>query len=90
MGSTLGLGGDWPQALAWDLGKSEQLLAKFDGLAVFDENLGNLAAHFGLDLVHDFHRFDDANDAVVLNGIADLSESGAFGGGSRVEGAHHW
>ncbi len=43
----------------------EEPLAVFDRLTVFDENLQNRALGFGLDLIHDFHRFDDADDRVL-------------------------
>src|SRR5205085_6798845 len=40
----------------------EQRLAVLDGLPVVDENLGDAPAHLGLDLVHELHRLDDAED----------------------------
>src|SRR5512146_2041052 len=49
----------------------EQHLAVFDGLCVFDEDLADDARVFGLDLVHDLHRLDDADDLPLRHAIAD-------------------
>src|SRR6185295_16651407 len=38
----------------------EQDLAEFHGLAVGYQNLHDLGVYFGFDLVHEFHRLDDA------------------------------
>src|SRR5262249_5446196 len=38
----------------------EQGLAKLDGLPVFDQDLTDASLHFRGDLVHQFHRLDDA------------------------------
>src|SRR5256714_1027580 len=40
----------------------EEELSEFDGLGVLHEHLPHHARHFGLDFVHDLHRFDDAHD----------------------------
>src|SRR3954453_18382814 len=40
---------------------SEENLPEFHRLTVFHQNLAHSAGDFGLDLVHDFHRFDDAH-----------------------------
>src|SRR4051795_9159768 len=40
----------------------EQDLSVFDRLRVLDENLTNDPRVIGFDLVHDFHRLDDADD----------------------------
>src|SRR5690349_10338243 len=38
----------------------EELLAVFDALAVLDQDLDDRSGVLGLDLVHELHRFDDA------------------------------
>src|SRR6267143_3151520 len=40
----------------------EKELSELDGLRVLHERLPHYARHFGLDFVHDLHRFDDADD----------------------------
>jgi hypothetical protein len=37
-------------------------LTEFDRLAVFDVDLDDLARNLGLDLIHQLHRLNDAND----------------------------
>src|SRR6187399_2435130 len=39
---------------------AEERLPEFYGLSVLGEHLGDLAGHLALDLVHQLHRFDDA------------------------------
>src|SRR5204863_4977388 len=48
---------------------SEQRLAKLNRLTIISEHFVNNAAGFSLDLVHHFHRFDDANDGVFADGF---------------------
>jgi len=38
----------------------KKILARYNGLAVFDKDFHYFHPVFRLDLVHDFHRFDDA------------------------------
>src|SRR5690349_1468987 len=40
----------------------EEELSELDGLGVLHEHLPHHTRHFGLDFVHDLHRFDDADD----------------------------
>ena len=58
---------------------SEERLAKLDRLAVVSEHFGDNAAGFGLNLVHHFHRFDDANDGVFGDGFPTSTKAGALG-----------
>jgi hypothetical protein len=43
-------------------------------LAVLHEDLLDLPFRFGLDLVHQLHRLDDADDLALAHGRADLDE----------------
>ena len=52
----------------------EEPLAVFDRLAVLDQDLDDRALGFSLDLVHDLHRFDDADQRVILDLRADVHE----------------
>jgi hypothetical protein len=47
-------------------------LAVLDGLAIFDKDAGDGAAHLGLDLVHDLHGLDDADGGVFIHGVTDV------------------
>ena len=58
---------------------SEKGLSVLDGLAVLDVNLDDFARGLGLDLVHQLHRFDNANDRIGLDVAADAHK--AFGRG---------
>src|SRR6187397_1397286 len=57
----------------------EEPLAVVDGLAVFHVDLHDLAVDIGVDLVHQLHRFDDAEYLPLLDGLSNLRE----GFGSR-------
>ena len=56
----------------------KEALTVFDGLAVFDENLGHSAFCFGLDLVHDFHGLNDTDHRVFDDFGAPLNERFTF------------
>src|SRR5215468_3931113 len=53
---------------------SEQWLAVFDRLAVFDEGLGDGSAGVGRNLVHQLHRLDDAERLSGLDRVAEFNE----------------
>ena len=53
-----------------DLLDDEQHLVEFDRAAVFHQDGTYLAALVGLDLVHHFHRFDDAQGIASINLLA--------------------
>ena len=44
-----------------------QRLAVFDGLPVLAQNLDDPARHFGLDLVHHLHRFNDTDGLTLAH-----------------------
>src|SRR5688572_2490838 len=50
----------------------EEPLAVVDGLAVFHVDLDDLAVDIGVDLVHQLHRFDDAEDLPLLHDLSDV------------------
>ena len=52
----------------------EQPLAVLHRLAVLDVDLHDLAVVLGVDLVHQLHRFDDAEHLALLHGVADFDE----------------
>src|SRR5271168_260851 len=66
-----------------------QRLAVLDDLAVRGEDFHDLALPLGLDLVHDLHGLDDAEDGVFLDLVAHLDEVGRVGAGRAVEGPDH-
>src|SRR3954468_12393019 len=68
---------------------TEKDLPVFNRLRVLHEHLAHDAAEFGLDLVHDLHRFDDADDLAVRDAIADRTECLRARLGGRVERADH-
>ena len=57
---------------------SKQGLTVFDGLRVLDEDFGDDAVGVSLNLVHQLHRFDDAERFAVGDRVADVDEG--FGG----------
>src|SRR5438093_10355974 len=66
----------------------EQRLPVLHRLAVRHQGLQDLAVAVRLDLVHQLHRLDDADDLSLLHAIRDLDERTASGGARAVEGAH--
>src|SRR5262245_36308094 len=56
--------------------QSEEVLAVFHVGAVLHEDLLDLAFGFGLDLVHQLHRLDDADHLALAHRLAGLDEDG--------------
>ena len=52
------------------LNNAEQRLVVFDDLPVADANLGNLAVHFAVDLVHQLHGLNDAERVTLVHRVA--------------------
>jgi hypothetical protein len=50
---------------------AEEDLAVFNRMRVLCENFFHHSVKLRLDLVHDFHRFDDAKDLAFANAITD-------------------
>src|SRR6266853_516263 len=67
----------------------EKDLAELHRLRVLRRDLPHHARHFGLDLVHDLHRFDDADDLPHIHPGADLHVWLGRGFRRLVEGPHH-
>src|SRR5262249_44545277 len=65
----------------------EERIAVLDGLAALAVHLDHLPRHLGLDLVHELHRFDDAQDLAHAHAVADVHERRRVGVGSAVERA---
>src|SRR3989442_1147204 len=67
----------------------EEELAELDGLGVLHEHLPYHARDFGLDFIHDLHRFDDADHLARRHPASGLDVR--FGTGLRrgIEGPHH-
>src|SRR5579862_5850317 len=55
-----------------------EALAVFDRLAVFNEDFEDAAFGFRLNLVHDLHGLNDADDRLLLELCADFDEGRAF------------
>src|SRR5512137_3224301 len=53
---------------------AEELLAELHRGRVQDEDLRDLPVHLGLDLVHELHRLDDAEDLPLLDRRPDVHE----------------
>src|SRR4029453_13553458 len=68
----------------------EEPLAVVDGLAVFHEDLDDLAVDGGVDLVHQLHRFDNAEDMPFLHGLSDLRKGLRSGFRLTIERADDW
>src|SRR5882672_12118782 len=67
----------------------EEWLAELDGLAVLDHDLGDAPRHLGLDLVHQLHRLDDADDLPLLDHVALGHERRGVALGGPIERADH-
>src|SRR5690242_7970047 len=67
----------------------EERLAELDRLAVLAQDLADRPGGVRLDLVHDLHRFDDADRLADLDDAADLDEGRGTGARRAVERADH-
>src|SRR6185295_16798831 len=63
----------------------EELFAVLDGLAVAGIDRDDFALDVRLDLVHQLHRFDDAEDLALADPLSDLGERVGLGGGGTVK-----
>src|SRR6185436_14721335 len=71
------------------LAEDEEGLAVLDRLPVLDQDRLDDAGGVGVDLVHQLHRLDDADDVALLHRMADFDERLRVRRGGAVEGAHH-
>src|SRR3954471_18980027 len=67
---------------------AEQRLTVPGVLTVAHHPLQHLAVDVGLDLVHQLHRLDDADDLPLVDGLAGLDEGARLRRGRTVEGPH--
>src|SRR6476619_6603158 len=81
----LNMTGPGPSALRGPDG--EERLAELDRLGVLGKNLDDHPVDVGLDLVHQLHRLDDADDLPLLDARADVDERSGVGRGRAIEGA---
>src|SRR5580658_3357602 len=68
---------------------AEKGLAKFDWFGVFDEDMGHDAFNLGLDLVHHFHGFDQADDRFGSHFGPDFHVISRIRGRGAVKSADH-
>src|SRR5258707_12741926 len=78
--------GNWRSQMPLGL-DSEKGLSVLDRLAVLDVNLDHFARGLGLNLVHQLHCFDNANDRGGLDFAADTHKAFGRGRGRAIEGA---
>src|SRR5437762_3129281 len=67
----------------------EKRLTVLHGLAAFHQNRLHRARRVGFDLVHELHRFDDADRLPLLYRLSDLDERLGVWGRRAVEGPDH-
>src|SRR5256885_16290501 len=72
------------------LADHHQGFAVLDRLTVLDHDRLDHAVLVGFDLVHQLHRFDDADGLSRFDRISDLDEGLRAGGTRAVESANHW
>src|SRR2546425_1949465 len=65
----------------------EEAFAVLDRLPVLDVDLHHLPVHVGADLVHELHRFDDAEDLALPHNVTDFRKGFGIGIRGAVEGA---
>src|ERR1700728_5352810 len=66
----------------------KQGLAVLDGLAIVDQALDDLAGSVDFNLVHQFHRFHDADNLALFDMVAGGNKSRRSRRGRLVKGAH--
>src|SRR3989441_8296149 len=67
----------------------EEELAELDGLGVLHEHLPYHARDFGLDFIHDLHRFDEADHLARRHPASGLDVRLGTGLRGGIEGPHH-
>ena len=67
----------------------EHRLAKLDGFGVLNQDLSDDPFDLGFDLVHDFHRLNDADDRVGIDLRADFDIAGRLGRWRPIKSADH-
>src|SRR6266545_4007083 len=70
----LNMGWEGPRSCRRGLSDLEQRLRVLHRLAVGYQSLEDLAVAVRLDLVHQFHRLDDAHHLTLLHPVSDLDE----------------
>jgi len=65
-------------------------LAVFNRLTVLDENLDDSPFRLSLNLIHDLHRLNDADERVFRDLGAFFNKRRTVGRRGMIEGAHHW
>src|SRR5262245_49602430 len=66
------------------LAQDEERLAVLDRLPVLDQDRLHRPGRIGVDLVHQLHRLDDADDVALLHRVSDLDEGLRVGGRRAV------
>src|ERR1043165_3368458 len=80
--------GPWTLDFGLALLYSEKRLAVFDGLTVFNVNLDDFARGLSLNLVHQFHGFDDTDDRISFDIAADAHEAVGVWRRRAIERSH--
>src|ERR1043165_637703 len=69
---------------------SEKWLTKFDGLAILNVDLDDLARRLCLNLIHQLHGFDDTDDGVRFDVTADPHKTFCIRRRRAIKGAYDW
>src|SRR6185369_4288224 len=69
---------------------AEERLTVFNRLPVLHVNLNNLTSRFRLNLIHEFHGFNDADDRFRLDVAANLHKRIRSRRGGSIERADNW
>src|SRR5262245_60267019 len=76
-----------PQASCPD---REEAFAVLHWLPVLDIDVDDLSLVLGVDLIHQFHRFNDAEHLPLFHDGSDFHKRGTLGFGRSVEGSDNW